>query len=110
MSAFEVKRTWRLHCEMYRREVLPRLALGRIDAKDSLWISGFGRIQGSFPLAAWYWGDERFVPYDHPEGNFRMTREAMLDPQGRRSGAGCAGTTGRRSCGLSTELRLAKGG
>jgi 6-phosphogluconolactonase len=26
----------------------------------------------------WFWGDERFVPYDHPESNFRMTREAML--------------------------------
>jgi len=26
----------------------------------------------------WYWGDERFVPYDHPDSNFRMTREAML--------------------------------
>ena len=25
-----------------------------------------------------YWGDERFVPYDHPESNFRMTREAMF--------------------------------
>src|SRR5262245_38632432 len=33
-----------------------------------------------FPWArvAWYWGDERFVPYDHPESNYRMTREAML--------------------------------
>jgi 6-phosphogluconolactonase len=29
-------------------------------------------------LVSWYWGDERFVPYDHPESNFRMTREAML--------------------------------
>src|SRR5262249_24218153 len=29
-------------------------------------------------LASWYWGDERFVPYDHRESNFRMTREAML--------------------------------
>jgi 6-phosphogluconolactonase len=28
---------------------------------------------------SWYWGDERFVPYDHPESNYRMTREAMLD-------------------------------
>jgi 6-phosphogluconolactonase len=28
---------------------------------------------------SWYWGDERFVPYDHPESNFRMTREAMFD-------------------------------
>ena len=26
----------------------------------------------------WYWGDERFVPHDHPDSNFRMTREAML--------------------------------
>jgi 6-phosphogluconolactonase len=34
-----------------------------------------------FPWARveWYWGDERFVPYDHPESNYRMTREAMLD-------------------------------
>jgi len=29
-------------------------------------------------LASWYWGDERFVPYDHPDSNYRMTREAML--------------------------------
>jgi 6-phosphogluconolactonase len=27
---------------------------------------------------SWFWGDERFVPYDHPESNYRMTREAML--------------------------------
>jgi len=27
----------------------------------------------------WYWGDERFVPHDHPDSNYRMTREAMLD-------------------------------
>ena len=27
---------------------------------------------------SWYWGDERFVPFDHPESNYRMTREAML--------------------------------
>jgi 6-phosphogluconolactonase len=33
-----------------------------------------------FPWARvhWYWGDERFVPHDHPESNYRMTREAML--------------------------------
>ena len=37
-------------------------------------------FRGRFPwqLASWCWGDERFVPYDHPESNFRMTREAML--------------------------------
>src|ERR1700722_6909436 len=35
---------------------------------------------GRFPWTrvSWYWGDERFVPYDHPESNYRMTWEAML--------------------------------
>src|SRR5215469_17041197 len=27
---------------------------------------------------SWFWGDERFVPYDHPDSNYRMAREAML--------------------------------
>jgi 6-phosphogluconolactonase len=31
-----------------------------------------------WPRVFWYWGDERFVPHDHPESNYRMTREAML--------------------------------
>jgi 6-phosphogluconolactonase len=31
-----------------------------------------------WPRVSWYWGDERFVPYDHPDSNYRMTREAML--------------------------------
>jgi 6-phosphogluconolactonase len=26
-----------------------------------------------------FWGDERHVPADHPESNYRMVREAMLD-------------------------------
>jgi len=26
-----------------------------------------------------FWGDERFVPADHPESNFRLAREALLD-------------------------------
>lgn len=26
-----------------------------------------------------FWGDERCVPPDHPDSNFRMTREALLD-------------------------------
>lgn len=38
--------------------------------------------------AAWwqdtefFWGDERSVPPDHPDSNFRMAREAMLAPLG----------------------------
>lgn len=37
-------------------------------------------FRGRFPWKRvfWYWGDERFVPHDHPESNYRMTREAML--------------------------------
>jgi 6-phosphogluconolactonase len=31
-----------------------------------------------WPRVFWYWGDERFVPYDHPDSNYRMVREAML--------------------------------
>lgn len=31
-----------------------------------------------WPRVSWYWGDERFVAYDHPESNYRMTRETML--------------------------------
>jgi 6-phosphogluconolactonase len=31
-----------------------------------------------WPLVSWYWGDERFVPHDHPDSNYRMVREAML--------------------------------
>jgi 6-phosphogluconolactonase len=31
-----------------------------------------------WPRVFWYWGDERFVPYDNPDSNYRMTREAML--------------------------------
>ncbi len=27
----------------------------------------------------WYWGDERLVPHDHPDSNYRLAREAMLD-------------------------------
>jgi 6-phosphogluconolactonase len=26
----------------------------------------------------WFWGDERFVPHDSPQSNYRMVREAML--------------------------------
>ena len=37
-------------------------------------------FRGRFPWSrvSWYWGDERFVPHDHPDSNYRMTREAML--------------------------------
>jgi 6-phosphogluconolactonase len=31
-----------------------------------------------WPRVFWYWGDERFVPYDHLDSNYRMVRELML--------------------------------
>ena len=37
-------------------------------------------IASRFPWnrAHWFWGDERFVPHDHPDSNFRMARDAFL--------------------------------
>lgn len=32
-----------------------------------------------WPRVHWFWGDERFVPPDHPESNFQMAWAAMLD-------------------------------
>jgi 6-phosphogluconolactonase len=31
-----------------------------------------------WPDTHWFWGDERFVPPDHPRSNFRMACEALL--------------------------------
>jgi 6-phosphogluconolactonase len=36
------------------------------------------RTRFPWSKVSWYWGDERFVPYDHPDSNYRMAREAML--------------------------------
>jgi 6-phosphogluconolactonase len=44
----------------------------------SLLASDDFRNRFPWQRVSWYWGDERFVPYDHPESNYRMTREAML--------------------------------
>jgi len=37
-------------------------------------------IASRFPWnrAHWFWGDERFVPHDHPDSNFGMARDAFL--------------------------------
>ena len=68
---------------------VPRLALRRLDAEDALRLAGLRTnfaARFPWPRVSWYWGDERFVPYDHPDSNYRMTREAML-----AKGAGAAG-------------------
>src|SRR5258708_12689036 len=37
-------------------------------------------FRGQFPWSRvpWYWGDERFVPYDHPESIYRLASQAIL--------------------------------
>ena len=36
--------------------------------------------RNTFPWSRthWFWGDERFVPHDDPQSNYRMVREALL--------------------------------
>src|SRR5437773_12278470 len=36
------------------------------------------RSQLAWDRIDFFWGDERAVPADHPESNFRMTNEALL--------------------------------
>ena len=37
-------------------------------------------IASRFPWSRthWFWGDERFVPHDHPDSNYRMARDSLL--------------------------------
>jgi 6-phosphogluconolactonase len=37
-------------------------------------------VASRFPWrrAHWFWGDERFVPHDNPDSNYRMAQEAFL--------------------------------
>src|SRR5262249_46326783 len=53
---------------------------GGATPKDLYTLLASDDFRGRFPWmrVSWYWGDERFVPYDHPESNYRMTREVML--------------------------------
>jgi 6-phosphogluconolactonase len=38
-------------------------------------------IVGRFPWdrVHWFWGDERHVPHDHPDSNYRLAADALLD-------------------------------
>lgn len=40
-----------------------------------------GRFGASLPWEQvdLFWGDERYVPHDHPQSNYRLAREAFLD-------------------------------
>lgn len=40
------------------------------------------RNRADWSRVEWFWGDERAVPPDHPDSNYRMAREALLNPLG----------------------------
>jgi len=44
-----------------------------------LLASDYYRERMPWGAVHFFWGDERHVPPDHPDSNFRMAREAMLD-------------------------------
>jgi 6-phosphogluconolactonase len=44
------------------------------------------RDEVDWPKVLFFWGDERPVPPDHPQSNYRMAREALLGPLGIREG------------------------
>jgi len=45
-------------------------------------VASSGRVDWS--AVHFFWADERCVPPDHPESNFRLAREELLDPLGVR--------------------------
>jgi len=49
--------------------------------RDLFRLLASGEYRDRMPWNAihFFWGDERHVPPDHPDSNFRMAREAMLD-------------------------------
>ena len=38
------------------------------------------RLDAPWQQAEWFWGDERCVPPDHPDSNYRMALEVLLGP------------------------------
>jgi 6-phosphogluconolactonase len=48
---------WRLYERLAEPEIASRFPWGRVH---------------------WFWGDERFVPHDHPDSNYRMANDALL--------------------------------
>jgi 6-phosphogluconolactonase len=57
-----------------------RISLSGGSTPKALYTLLAGEFRDRFPWGkvSWYWGDERFVPHDHPDSNYRMAWEAML--------------------------------
>jgi 6-phosphogluconolactonase len=45
-------------------------------------LAAMGRDALPWDRIELWWGDERAVPPDHPDSNYRMTRENLIDPLG----------------------------
>jgi 6-phosphogluconolactonase len=79
---------------MLARHVAGWIMSAALEAKDTFRVSLSGgstpktlyqllasdEFRNQFPWqrVSWYFGDERFVPYDSPDSNYRMVREAMF--------------------------------
>jgi 6-phosphogluconolactonase len=60
------------------------IALAGGETPKSLYqlLAGEYRERVPWNRVHFFWGDERWVPHDSPKSNYRMAREAMLDPLG----------------------------
>jgi len=56
------------------------LAGGKTPERLYRLIAGEHRLAAPWQQVEWFWGDERCVPPDHPESNYRMARESLLAP------------------------------
>jgi len=58
----------------------------------------------------WFWGDERFVAWDHPDSNYGMTRDTMLAhvpvPHDNIHGIAFAGTPPDAALAYERELKI----
>ena len=66
-----------------RREIGPQaVALSGGNTPKPLYeLLGSPKLRAQLPWAEihWFFGDERFVPHDHPDSNYRMVKAALLD-------------------------------
>lgn len=56
------------------------MPVGQIDARRLYECLATPQLASRFPWGRvhWFWGDERFVPHDHPDSNYRMARDAFF--------------------------------
>ncbi|MCC6889260.1 MAG: 6-phosphogluconolactonase [Hyphomicrobiales bacterium] len=67
-----------------------------------------------WPRVHWFFGDERFVPHDHPDSNLRMVRDAMVlkapVPEDRVHPISCSGSPAAAAASYEETLQAFYGG